>query len=476
MPEESMGRNILLHGDVIEQLRTLDLESVDCVMTSPPYWGLRDYQLPPTVWDAKDGCGHEWGDHLTHRQRGSLHGANAQVGNTVSGVAGVEVQQGQFCQVCTAWRGSLGQEPTPDLFVAHLVAVFRDVRRVLKDTGTVWLNLGDSYAGSGKGIGSDHGKARLDDSRYGTRVAVADGLKPLDLCNIPHRVASALQADGWYWRSTIIWAKKSPMPESVNGTRWEKCRVKVGGSQPHEQPHNQASQSRAGHESRDNIGGVFQGGPEYEDCPGCTKCEGNDGLVLRRGSGRPTTAHEYLFLLTKTSNYYYDTEAVREGKRNLRSVWTLATEPSSDAHFATFPQALVEKSILAGTSAKGVCSQCGEPWARVVDVQRSFESGSGKAGHIPDGKNGAYLQGGGQTIDVRLGPVVHSQTLGWRPTCSHWSQQPEPATVLDPFAGTFTTSLVANRLGRNSIGIELNPEYIEMARNRLRQGSMVLEI
>ena len=424
MPEESMGRNILLHGDVIEQLRALELETVDCVMTSPPYWGLRDYQLPPTVWDAKDGCGHEWGDHLTHRQRGSLHGANAQVGNTVSGVAGVEVQQGQFCQVCTAWRGCLGQEPTPDMFVAHLVAVFREVRRVLKDTGTVWLNLGDSYA-------TQSPIRERNQFGYGTRPAnhpltpqpSSIGLKSLDLCNIPHRVASALQADGWYWRSTIIWAKRNAMPESVNGTRWE---------------------------------------------------QGEDGLVLRRGSGRPTTAHEYVFLLTKTSNYYYDTEAIREKPvphapdkipttrkqpyfgqpsqrttetgytphyeppeqgRNKRSVWTLATEPSSDAHFATFPQALVETCILAGTSAKGVCRECGSPWARVIDHE-------------------------GQ----------------WRPTCSHWSQQPEPATVLDPFAGTFTTSVVANRLGRNSIGIELNPEYIEMARNRLRQGSMVLEI
>lgn len=306
----------ILQGDCRDVLGSLPDGSINCCVTSPPYFGLRDY--------------------------------------------GVE--------------GQLGLEPTPDEFVAAMVEVFREVRRVLRDGGTLWLNLGDSYAGS---RGTQGRSGQLSDrsiisaqqiaaaakkkSRTGS-IPPGSGLKPKDLVGIPWRVAFALQADGWYLRQDIIWHKPNPMPESVTDR--------------------------------------------------CTK------------------AHEYIFLFAKSERYYFDADAIKEqavsnhasgngfkgrqggaihmpmsggagtadqwlpgGMRNRRSVWTVSTKPFKGAHFATFPPDLIEPCVLAGCPADG--------------------------------------------------------------------------TVLDPFFGAGTTGLVAQKHGRNCVGIELNPDYIAIANERL---------
>ena len=232
---------------------------VQTVVTSPPYWGLRDYGV----------------------------------------------------------SGQIGLEPTPEDYVATMVAVFREVRRVLRDDGTVWLNLGDSYANDTKwgGQSGEKNYTSAGGGYHGQRDRRDTGLKPKDLCGIPWRVAFALQADGWYLRSDIIWAKPNPMPEIV--------------------------------------------------------------------TDRPTRSHEYIFLLSKSERYFYDADAIRENgvepererldriggvnghlvrhseggiigasaNRNKRSVWTVNSEPTPEAHFATFPQKLIEPCILAGSRA-----------------------------------------------------------------------------------------------------------------------------
>ncbi len=300
----------ILKGDCREVLRTLPDESVHCVVTSPPYFGLRDY-----------------------------------------GVA-----------------GQIGLEPTPDEFVDELVRVFGEVRRVLRSDGTVWLNLGDTYAANHSAGGGNPSasmpKSAAVMAAQKRKQIIPNGLKAKDLLGVPWRVAFALQSAGWYLRQDIIWSKPNPMPESV----------------------------------RDR----------------CTK------------------AHEYLFLLSKSDRYYYDGDAiaevaVRAGEipggskkhtddgvndmrirqglelhskspvaetRNKRSVWEVPTSPFGEAHFATFPPALIEPCILAGC--------------------------------------------------------------------------PKGGTVLDPFGGAGTTGLVADRLGRNAILIELNPEYAAMAERRIK--------
>jgi DNA modification methylase len=369
--------------------------SVDCVVTSPPYWGLRDYGL---------------GDQ------------------------------------------GIGLEPTPEEYCTSMVAVFRDIRRVLKPTGTVWMNLGDSYSGGGSGQNFMESASR--NVSVGTtkkqggfghiktlRNPSSIGLKPKDLVGIPWRVAFALQADGWYLRSEIIWSKPNPMPESV--------------------------------------------------------------------TDRPTKAHEYIFLLTKSPKYYYDADAIREpvlqssldreakgftaafkGRhtmpgehrshsdthnnfsnpkgRNKRSVWEITTQPYPEAHFATYPEKLVEPCILAGTSEKGVCAECGKPWEREVELTEEYAAllASGKAWQTTSPLRTS-------TNNIKRPPKQHPQnvppkhnTIGWQPTCE-CNAGVIPGTVLDPFAGSATTLAVAQRLGRKGIGIELNSEYIELAVNRL---------
>jgi DNA modification methylase len=216
----------ILVGDVLARLRSLAGGSVHCVVTSPPYWGLRDYDLPPSVWGGDLTCEHEWllTAMATEVGRGNwAQGVNGRGEVQPGGVAAKrepirsEAQTG-FCQKCGAWLGCLGLEPTPQLFTEHVVEVFREVRRVLRKDGTCWVNMGDSYS-------SQPGQRKTTDkigpkqeSNAGANTAPSrcvEGLKPKDLCGMPWRVAFALQADGWWLRQDIIWAKPNPMPESV---------------------------------------------------------------------------------------------------------------------------------------------------------------------------------------------------------------------------------------------------------------------
>lgn len=294
----------IIQGHVLDILKQMESESVQCVVTSPPYWGLRDYGIEPQIWDAVEGCKHEWNE-LILKGEARINEAISGMGMSISPrktnpEAFLKVEHKHaFCLYCNAWRGSLGLEPTPELYVKHIVEIFRGIKRVLRDDGTLWLNLGDSYAGSVKGTNEI-------------------GLKPKDLCGIPWLVALALRADGWWLRSDIIYSKKNPMPESVHD--------------------------------------------------------------------RPTKSHEYIFLLTKSAKYFFDQDAVREAHlhpeknqisrnktgaqeqafmgnaptnlgrcgnnpsgRNIRTVWTIATQPFSEAHFATFPCKLVEPCVKAGS-------------------------------------------------------------------------------------------------------------------------------
>ena len=365
-------------------------KSVHCCVTSPPYWGLRDY--------------------------------------------GVE--------------GGIGLESTVGEWVQAMVEVGREVHRVLRDDGTWWLNLGDSYWG-GKGA-SNNVSAHYDErdtetlnqrhhninQRGATRPSDRrdQGFQPKTLLGQPWRVAFALQDDGWILRSAIVWHKPNPMPESV----------------------------------RD----------------------------------RPTNAYEMVFLLSKQGRYFYDAEAIRvpaakpwlrdfeyagksvelqkqggkgrngaydrtqstadESTANARNVWSIPTQGRPDAHFATFPDELPRRCILSGTSAKGVCADCGAPWVRVVEKESEQPKGNEQFKAQNTSRNdGDRWHGTGL-------PKTTTQTLGWQPTCG-CNADTVPATVLDPFAGSGTTLAVAQELGKWGIGTDLNPEYLDLARGRINK-------
>ncbi len=325
-------------GHVLNVLKELEAESVHMCMTSPPYFGLRNYDLEPQVWDEGEylmlngmtykaakaeqkACEHEWGDESRAAKRGPQGNKSTLVGTVpTDGVnRTTDISQGQFCQKCNAWKGDLGNEPTIDLYINHLVLIFREVKRVLRNDGTLWIVISDSYAGGGGASGHTKDTENLGrkTSSYGavaTGGRVPSGLKPKDLCGIPWRLAFALRDDGWWLRSDVIWQKPSCMPESLSGWRWERHRIKV-------KPSARAKKGSAHSISQNGVNnpqGARDGvnfkdhSDEYQDCPGCPKCEPNDGYVLRKGSWRPTSSHEYVFMLAKSEKYFADGEAVKE--------------------------------------------------------------------------------------------------------------------------------------------------------------------
>ena len=459
----------LLHGDCRKVLATLPEASVQCCITSPPYWGLRDYGT--ANWQGGDaGCDHIDKEAEAERQRN--HKGLARNATVVDGaLRDKKIQNGidksfQYkttCAICGAQRVDiqLGLEETPEDYVANMVAVFREVWRVLRDDGTLWLNLGDSYSSTGgsnakpyKKITTGHKKLRDNGAVPNYTRKVVLGLKPKDLVGIPWRVAFALQADGWYLRQDIIWSKPNPMPEGV----------------------------------RDR----------------CTK------------------SHEYIFLLTKRATYYYDSEAIKEKgvmqsagsnqrdtqethglgggnsgintakarmkeelkangyvMRNKRSVWTVTTKPYKGAHFATFPADLIEPCVLAGTSEKGCCEKCGKPWERVTIKDIEQPDGYGNMGANGGKWQGENKQSSGHRIQKNMNalraagrnhdnPFPTKTTTGWRSTCE-CGGEPVQCVVLDLFNGAGTTGVVAVDHGRHYIGIDLNSEYIEIAHKRIQR-------
>lgn len=400
-------------GDALISLRELPDESVHSLVTSPPYWGLRAYGGEP---------------------------------------------------------GMIGLEPTFDDHLENLVAVFREARRVLRKDGTLWLNYGDAYARSwgaqSRGYGDPSGSTGLSGGQVhaapkGTHRCSRKrtGLKPKDLMMMPARVAMALQEDGWWLRSEIVWHKPNPMPESAT-----------------DRPTNAHEKlfllSKSGSAS-------FWTHPEYRGVRAYPKPDrywrhNETRAETREEPENWWTANEWSKLsYWRGYDYYYDAVAVREvgqsgtpGHRNHRNVWTIATTPYCGEHFATFPPDLVKPCIKAATSEKGVCRECGAPWVRIFQTEyRRHERWFGEYQSVRHSRGVA-----GQSYNEPIGTI----TKGWSPTCGCDAGNPVPATVLDPFAGAGTVGLVADQLGRCSILIEINSDYAEMARSRIEGDAPLL--
>ncbi len=387
----------LIYGQhVMDSLKELPDQSVHVVCTSPPYWGLRDFGTSPVEFGGSPDCQHDWQPLQTNKDSAPLDARRLE-GNAT-------------CSKCGAWSGHLGQEYSHELYVSHLVDIFREIRRVLRDDGTVWLNIGDCYSTT---------IARSRDQKGTT----APQIKQNDLMGMPWMVALALKDDGWYLRSDIVWHKENAQPESK--------------------------------------------------------------------LGRPTQAHEYVFLLSKApSSYYYDQYSVLEpwadadktkktksdnGKAALvgrfrRSVWKINTCPRSGGHQAVWPPELVELMILAGTSDYGVCPSCGAPWTRVVERPAKPSTPdkdnlySEEAVHRQGIKNSGVSS---KELD-KFWKANPPMMKGWTPGCDCKKNDASGrSVVLDPFSGSGTTGMVALQLGRNYIGLDLNSDYLELAEKRV---------
>jgi DNA modification methylase len=302
----------------------------------------------------------------------------------------------------------IGSERTPAEYVAKLVDVGREIWRVLRDDGTLWLNLGDGYQNAkGQAGGVD---PKQPARRHGLRpqdVSIP-GLKPKDLIGIPWLVAFALQADGWYLRDAIIWAKAEVDEDN-------------------------------------NLDGSVMPGSQEDRC---------------------TSAYEMLFMLSKSARYYWDGEPLRaQSGAWPRNVWRINTQGCAKAHFAVFPKKLVEPCILAGTSEEGCCPGCGAPWRRVTEKTRIKR-------RRPNDRTSRHEAGNGVNSCGNTVAGVDVKTIGWKPTCKCDAGKAVPCTVLDPFMGTGTTAEVARQFGRRAIGCELSGEYMDMAKARFPQAGL----
>jgi DNA modification methylase len=409
----------ILVGHCVQVLDGLPANSIHACITSPPYYRLRQYDAVA-----------DWPE-ITYAPLPGLP----------------EIAIPAMC--C-----ELGLEQDLAHYVGHLVHVFRSVRRVLRPEGTLWLNLGDGWASTGKrGASRDDFNARWNGSAEGGKAGeafhylpamnVPTGLQRKDLCGVPWRVAFALQADGWLLRSEVIWAKKNCMPDPT------------------------------------------------ED--------------------RPTRSHETVFQLAKRLDYFHDGFAIREDHtmkpqrrpnghkrrrpgvllpehtfsgtarddpgvdghpagRNARSVWEISTTPFKEAHFAVMPVELAQRCVLACTSERGVCPACGAPHVRVVE-RAKLEDAAREHSKFGDG----HVMAENRRRHVSLAGDAYQEqrddrppfTVRWDAGCACAAGDPVPATVLDPFSGAATTAVAALRAGRSFVGVECNEAYADMSRKRL---------
>ncbi len=478
--------NLELYNSDCRHMSELADNSVHCIITSPPYFGLRRYAgLPDSVWNGDDKCEHVWNKDFT-QHRADVPWVATNIGSNVNGQDNNPSDKA-ICSLCGAWKGQLGNEPDVSSYISHLMQIMGEMRRVLRPDGVAFININDSYAGSGgahepyhatPGISKSsqrdgvprvkrNGKRGKALSDLGQRDSPCENLcdecvkmwlrrtsgkaydsfayqyytiqsrpKAKDLCLVPERFVLACQEQGWWVRSRILWYKKSCMPESCKD--------------------------------------------------------------------RPTEDYEFIYLLTKSPKYFYDGEAVKEraardwadcggsllgqtgwatdagrnddtrksgtdadtNSRNCRTVWSFPSggKPAYlKGHYATFPEALPERCIKAGTSEYGVCSKCGKQYERIIEKKRAnpqrqnwnFQKGA-------EGRSDYSEAGGWYDAETK--------TTGWRQACSCKDAEVVGATVLDPFAGTGTTLFVARKMGRQAVGYELSPAYIKLIEKRNSQG------
>lgn len=434
----------IINGNCLDVLATLPDRSVQCVVTSPPYLWQRDYGVPPTVWGGDPGCDHRWGDAVRSLHANGLPGHGGVAKNTAS--RSVPKTAGSYC-ACGAWLGCLGLEPTPWEYVEHLVLVFRAVWRVLRDDGVLWINLGDTSVSNastsklprvvqanGRGMfrvpAQRHVDARRQQPNLGSALRPY-GLKKKDILGIPWRVAFALQEDGWYLRSDIIYAKTQPMPESVTDRP----------TRAHEYIFLLSKRAR------------------YFYDPDAIR-EPQSGNAHARGNGRTPKSGKAGWQVKNNDSFVAATSVYTDvpGGRNARSVWTFGGEYHHGTdHYATYPRAIPRRCILAGSSLMA-CEHCGTAWRRLRE--QTGATATRKPAHVPRTNTTKTSSTGWQPAS--------RPTNRWTPGCNcDANTGAGRCVVLDPFGGTGTTAAVAYELGRDAISIDLHAGHTATTERRI---------
>lgn len=431
-----MESNVILQGHALDVLKTLPSESVDCVVTSPPYWSLRDYgEATNCIWGGQADCAHHFVSTTRKRRLQPLPpvspGATRRKHEVLDGEGRGNnsfTYTTATCTRCGAWRGQLGLEPTFDLYLDHLCAIFDEVHRVLKQAGTCWVNMGDVYHNSTKWTNAtalpqtiSHGNNR----GYAGMQRPPQRLPEKCLALIPFRFAIAMVSRGWILRNSIIWHKPNAMPQSARD------RFTID----HEHLFFFAKSRRY----------YFE--PQLEPASTKTHCP------PRQSRGRKTALNRSSEGVSG-GGWADATTPYRPLMRNKRCVWSIPLRPVRDAHFAVYPEALCETPIRAGCP-RFVCRRCGA--AKTPTISRGTRVRTGGTRQKPTPGIGE------RDAPTGFRPIVR---VGFRAACSCRAGY-EPGILLDPFFGTGTTGVVALKLGRRFLGVELNPAYVGMAGRRV---------
>lgn len=440
---------MIIQGHALEELKKMEAESVNCIITSPPYWSLRKYDIPDVIFDGVEGCEHEWGKDLPPKIiRGSLTNKENMKEVFIHSIEDAHLKTGNFCQLCGAWRGQLGLEPTLDLYLKHLLEIMDECKGVLRDDGTMWVNIGDFY-GSGTGAG---GKLLGRDKRDENKVWGNQPIKGFEksLCLIPYRFAIAMIDRGWICRNVIIWHKPNCMPSSA------KDRFTVDF-----EPIYFFVKSRK-----------YWFEQQYEISVDPENYSG------RRPWNAPTIAKFDLKncqVAGKIKNGKLNDVGRTYPNRNKRCVWTIPTQPYPESHFATFPEDLVEPMIRAGCP-KDICVKCDKPKIIIhKNIGGSFNyrvrDAKKKGSQCPQFKatEEEIEKYYSNEPNHHIHPIVDIKEIscgcnaGWK-----------SGVVLDPFCGSGTVIKVAEKLQRTGIGVDLG--YQELSEKRRKWNQMELLI
>lgn len=517
--------NRIFCGHSLEILKQFPTESVHMCITSPPYYGKRDYETTPQIWDGNLLCEHEWNTEIIVK-KGHPGNMTTLVGTQTANLSKSACNLGSFCNLCGAWKGQLGLEPSPELYINHLVLIFDEVKRVLRKDGTCWVNIGESYGGSGVNDGTANPGISKAAKREGLKKRPSTNIMPKSQCCIPEMFKlEMVKKRGWIARNTIIWHKPNAMPESpedrftvdfehvfffvknnstlywtnektlklsakqpktsVEGIDWEWRPCKRCGGTGYARQENGTEDDGA----QVTLEQFFNDTGEQEKDNGkkeCRKCSGTGRVRANLWTG-----HDYYFeqqfepyKMNRWGGRYKDNENVKfspgEGRaggaatmnrkgydcypnpfgRNMRSVWTIKTMSFKGAHFAVYPEELITTPIKASCPGQ-VCKNCGMPRVKIFKptgnyIGYSNVHGSKTAEHVGVSPTSSLL-----TKQVQEKAVVGYSDCG----CG---TDYELGIVLDPFMGSGTTAFTALKLGRRFVGIDSNPEYVEMAHGRVK--------
>ena len=478
--------NKLYCGDVRELSDKLDENSLNTIITSPPYWALRFYDIPPSIWDADPNCEHEWDEYKLKVEMYSndkrAHWQNKGISRKTAPEVWKKVNLGvEYCVKCNAWKGWLGLEPDFNMYIKHLCDVFDKLKRPLRDDGTLWVNLGDThYTKSGSGFHFDKVAGRQPEGR--SNIHIANKIRGLGLlpskCLVlaPFRFAIEMCNRGWIIRNVIIWQKNNVIPTSAKDRFTVDFEYLFFFSQKRKyyferqlEPYATAVEQRYRPnpypDKTINKDGESTGGQGIHDGK-----RTREDFFKHSGRNKRTVWKITDKRIEKTKPTKYDWHPMDGAShygtnpqgRNKRTVWNINTKPCKEAHFAVFPPELVKIPIEAGCP-EYICIKCGKPREKIIKRTpinvRKHQLHKGKVRDAVDGKNPSYQVTGFARTGVQF--EYEYEEVGY--TDCGCGAGFKPGVVCDPFAGTNTTGRVARSLKRDWIGFDASEEYIKIA-------------